>query len=132
MSVAKDFQAKAQQEMLQIRQLPRDEQQAKGYEKMAALQKQAQADVEKELEPKQVAQIKLLHFRLRAGEILSDPRASERIGVSEDQRRKIDSVRKELEAKVLKLQQGAIEDALKLLTPEQLDKVKQQVNEQPF
>ena len=101
-------------------------------EKMAELQKEsakAAEDARKQvgeiLTSEQLAQLKEITFRSYAMSLLSNPRVLTQVGLSEDQQAKLRKVREEFQEKVQKLQQEMVDDALKVLTPEQQKKLKE-------
>lgn len=98
-------------------------------EKYAKLHKETAAEVEKVLLPHQIERLKELQFNARIGYFLRNPQALERVGISAEQKDKLDKIRDRLAEEYAKLQKKALDDALEVLTPEQLEKLKEQVQQ---
>ena len=134
-SIAKQYQDRLQRDLAQIRDLPREEQPKRLQELQQSLVKvrqRARADIEKELRPEQVEQLREVDFLVRAGMAINNPQVVEQVGISREQKEKLQNLQKKLQDQILKLQEENVEQALKLLTPEQTEKLKQQVDAQPF
>jgi hypothetical protein len=133
--IAREYQERFQRDLAKIRDLPREEQSKRLKElqrSMNRVRQHARSDIEKELRPEQVEQLRNIDFLVRAGMAIYDPQAAEQLRISHEQRGKLQNLQKKLQEQMLKLQKENIEQALKLLTPDQVEKLRQQVEAQPF
>ena len=127
--LAKDFQTKLKDVYapLQNRELPAEER-LKIYQevqqRITELNKEADQQVRKILLPQQVKVLETAELRNRIAGMLQYGVALERAGLSDEQRKQMAKNRAELAEKMYQLQKEAFEDALKILTPEQIDKLK--------
>lgn len=127
--VAKEFQGKMREVYapLQNRELSNEERQ-KLYQEMqqrlVELNKEADQQVRKILLPHQIKTLETAELRMRIGGMLQYGQVLERAGLTEEQRKDLLKNRVELAQKMYDLQKEAFEDALKILTPEQIDKLK--------
>jgi hypothetical protein len=134
-TIAREYQERFQRDLAKIRDLPREEQNKRLQElqrSMAKVRRHARADIEKELRPEQVEQLREIDFLVRAGMAIYDPQAAEQLGISHEQKGKLQNLQKKLQEQMLKLQKENVEQALKLLTRDQVEQLRQQVDAQPF
>jgi Spy/CpxP family protein refolding chaperone len=96
------------------------EAQKKRKEVTDALTKQ----VEEVLSAEQLAALKDIEFRQRAGYMLRNARVLEAIGASKKQQARLDKNQQQLNAKIRELQRKASEKAFDVLTPEQMEKLR--------
>ncbi len=134
-SIAKEYHDRFQRDLAKIRDLPREEQAKRLQElqrSMTKVRHHARAEIEKELRPEQVEQLREIDFLVRAGMAIYDLHAAEQLGISHEQNEKLQKLQKKLQEQMLKLQKENVEQALQLLTPDQVEKLRQQVDAQPF
>jgi len=94
-------------------------------EKSRALLEQTRKEAEAVLLPHQMEALRMIEFRTRASAYLRNPAVLERLGLTEKQKEKIRRNREELAEKVSELQKKYFDELLKILTPEQIEKLKQ-------
>lgn len=142
--IAKQYQEKMRQYQEKVQQIyaplqNRDlspEERTKLYKEMAEKAKQSQNDYQeaakwateeakKVLLPQQVKALEKIELRARAGMFLQSPWMLDRMGLSEQQKEKVKKNRAELAKKIHELEVQSFEEILKVLTPEQLEKIKQ-------
>jgi Spy/CpxP family protein refolding chaperone len=117
-----------QQDWTGMRDLPPEERQKKYAEIREKMQKQNE-EIRKQVEaillPHQLKALQMIRLRTRGASALASPRIVEHLGLSEAQKEKIREARDELQKKMRELQRDAFEKTLKVLTPEQLEKLKE-------
>jgi Spy/CpxP family protein refolding chaperone len=115
-----------------VRELPAEEQKKKYEEIQQAYTKRA-ADVKKQVEdvllPHQLQTLKKLENRTRAASLLYMPNVLEKIGVTEEQKKKMQQVREDIQKKMAQLQQETLDKTLEVLTPEQRKKLDEAAEE---
>jgi Spy/CpxP family protein refolding chaperone len=104
------------------------EERSKKYAELSE-QRRKQADelrkqIEAVLTPKQLEALKLIELRRRAVYYLPIPRLAEELGLSDEQQQQLNKNRRELLEKIDQLQHESAKEALEILTPEQLEKLK--------
>lgn len=127
------YQATLQRGLEQLRELPQQEQQsrmAELRERAKELAQVARTKVESVLTPQQVAALQKIDFRMRAPALLTNPRSHEQLGLSEEQRQRLRKIFDEAQEKLQKLQRETADQALGLLSPDQVDKLRQQLDAQ--
>lgn len=92
--------------------------------KSQELQTWAKAEADKVLLPHQIAAMEKINMRRMAAGVLMSPWALDRLGLSDEQKAKVKANRDELSKKVRKLEVEAFEELLEVLTPEQIEKLK--------
>jgi Spy/CpxP family protein refolding chaperone len=83
------------------------------------------------LTPKQVDQLKEIAFRQWASARLALPQSIQQVDLTDDQNKQLQTIRDDLQSKMVQLQRENFEKALAVLTPEQLKKLKEQFEKQP-
>ena len=109
--------------------MTQDERTAKYKEMMEKRKQQAEEvrkDVEKILLPHQLDALQNINFRAMAPSMLYQPKTAEALGITEDQKAKIQKVRQELMDKYRQIQKESNEKILSILTPQQMEKLKEQ------
>jgi hypothetical protein len=134
----KDFGAKFEKESQQawagLREIPAEERQAKIAEIQETAAKRMEVyrkNLEGVLTPQQTEQLKKISFEMSAGPALANPQVLEQIGVTEEQKKKIDQIRSELQAKLWQAQREMADKALKVLTEEQLKQLEETMTKPP-
>jgi len=94
-------------------------------EKSRKLLEKTKQEIEGVLLPHQVEALKMIQLRMRAAALLRSPAVLERLGLTEEQKKKIQRNREELAEKLNELQKEYFEEILEILTPEQVEKLKQ-------
>jgi Spy/CpxP family protein refolding chaperone len=112
------------------RQMTPEERSTKAAELREKYKKRAEdlrKKIEKVLLPQQIQALKEINFRAAGPSALANPRILDSLGVSDQQKEKLESIRQEMLAKYQELQTKAFDRALKVLTPEQCRKLKVQL-----
>jgi hypothetical protein len=107
-----------------------EERKAKSAEIREKYKKRAEAvkaEVEKVLLPQQIDKLKEIDFRTRAPYALRSPWTLKQLGISDQQKEKLNQIREKTAQQYRELQKKALEDALNVLTAEQKDKLKKQL-----
>ena len=107
-----------------------EERTAKYKELMEKRKQQAEAvskEVEKILLPHQLEALRNINFRQMAPSMLYQQKVFETVGITDEQKAKIQKIRQELTEKYQQLQKESFDQILKVLTPEQQKKLKEQV-----
>lgn len=94
-------------------------------EKSNALLETTKKEIEAVLLPHQIEALKIIELRTRAAAYLRSPAVLERLGLTDEQKEKIRRNREELAEKLNQLQKEYFEEILQILTPEQIEKLKQ-------
>ena len=84
-------------------------------------------EVEKILLPHQLEALRKINFRQMGPSMLYQPKVMETVGITDDQKAKIQKIRQELTEKYRQLQKESFDQILKVLTPEQQKKLEEQV-----
>jgi hypothetical protein len=92
------------------------------------VQTQAEQRVRKILLPHQIKTLETAQLRMQIGNLLQYGPALERIGLTEQQKQRIQKNRADLAQKLHDLQREAFQEIMEVLTPEQVDMLKQPVN----
>ena len=119
-----------QQNAAQLRELPREEQQKRAAElneQAQALDRAARRKVETVLTPQQIETLKKIDFQLQVPAILTNPSSPDQLGLSEEQRQRMRQVFEEAQEKLQLIQRETAGLALGVLTPEQKEKLRQQI-----
>jgi len=131
LAIAKKSQDQTRQEWTQFAKLPAKER----ADRMKALREKTakRADqvfkaVEAVLTPGQLERIKEIRFRLQAVAMLQDPQTLEKLGLTDRQKQALRQLREELQKKIQEVQQENTEKTLKVLSPEQIEKLKAMPN----
>lgn len=128
--VAEKYQGKTQELTAAFRDpnlKPEDRQKAmQEYQtKWQDLQKDATKDVREVLLPQQIKTLETAELRQRVSGLLQYPQALERLNLNDAQKEQLKKNRDELAAKLHQLNKEAFEDVMKVLSPEQLETLKQ-------
>ena len=78
------------------------------------------------LTPDQLDTVKTIEFRTRAASLLRNPRVLEKLGLSEEQKEKLRKNWEDLSDQMQQLLRESAQKALRILTPKQLEDLKQQ------
>mgnify|MGYP005836117771 CR=1 FL=1 len=92
--------------------------------KQIARLESARRAVEQVLTPEQLDRLLLAELRTRGAWALQSPQIQEQLGLSAEQRRKLRENREQLTRRSRQLQQEALEESLRVLSPEQLEKLR--------
>ncbi|MFM7842741.1 MAG: hypothetical protein ACKPEY_00725 [Planctomycetota bacterium] len=95
---------------------------------MKEIQTQAEQRVRKILLPHQIKTLETVQLRIQIGNLLQYGPALERVGLTEQQKQRIQKNRAELAQKLHDLQREAFQEIMEVLTPEQVDLLKQPFN----
>jgi hypothetical protein len=128
------FEKESQKAWAGLRDVPPEERQDKMADIQAAVAKRLEVyrqDLEGVLTPQQAEQLKKITFEMSAGPALANPQLLEQLGATEEQKKKIEQVRSELQAKLWQVQREMADKALKVLTDEQLKKLEDTLNKPP-
>ena len=87
----------------------------------------AKAEMEKVLLPHQIKMLAEMNFRTRAPYSLRNPKTLEQIGVTDEQKEKLKTIREKLMQQYQELQKKSLQETLDVLTPEQKEKLKEQI-----
>jgi len=68
-----------------------------------------------------------INFRRIAPSMLYQPKVIETVGITDEQKAKIQKIRQEMQEKYQQIQKESADEILKVLTPEQQKKLKEQV-----
>ena len=79
------------------------------------------------LTPRQAEAVRKIDFQLRVASYLANPAAFEQLGLTESQHRQLQHVFEESQERVQQLQRETGSQALDVLTPEQAEQLRQQV-----
>ena len=96
-------------------------------ERMKQLQDDIRKEVEKILMPAQIATLQDLQFRQMATGYLWAPQMADKIGLTEQQKSQLDQLRQEYQQKQAQLMRELAEKQLNVLTPEQKQKLKEEI-----
>ena len=108
-----------------------EERKAKSAQIQESYKKRAEAvkaEIEKVLLPHQIKLIKEIDFRTRAPYSLQNPWTLQQLGISDQQKEKLQKIRDKMTEQYQELQKKALEDAMNVLTPEQKEKLKEQIH----
>jgi Spy/CpxP family protein refolding chaperone len=140
--LAEKYQTEMREYWSQSRRLPREEQQQRSTEwreRSAKQQREIRKQVEAVLQPEQLARLKEMNFHMRGPALLGNPRTMELLGLTEDQKGKLERAREEsqqkmqqLQQEMRKLQHDTFHRSVEILTPEQQAKLKEQVETQTW
>ena len=97
------------------------------YENRRKRTEEIRQEVEKILLPHQLEALRDMSVRRMGPSMLQSPRVAEAVQLTEEQKAKIQQIRQEMLEQYKKLQEESSENILKLLTPEQKEKLKQQI-----
>lgn len=101
------------------------------WKEVFQLRRQQQEEVRKEIEkilmPAQIATLRDIQFRQYATGYLWTPRIAEKIGLTDEQKTQLDKLRQEYREKQMQLMRELMEKQLNILTPEQREKLKQEI-----
>ena len=118
-----------QQDLAKYRDMSPEERRKK-YAEITEKRKQrldaARKQTEAVLLPEQLEALKTIELRTRAPSLLRSPRVLEKLGLSEEQKQKLRKNQQDLTAKMQRLLHESAQKALQILTPKQLEKLKQQ------
>ena len=107
------------------------EQRTAKWKEVSDRMKQSQDEIRKEIEkilmPAQIATLQDLQFRQMATGYLWSPQIAEKIGLTEQQKSQLNQLRQEYQEKQAQLMRELAEKQLNILTPEQKEKLKQEV-----
>jgi len=84
-------------------------------------------NIEKVLVPHQIQALKEINFRSVGPSALANPRTLSNLAVTKEQKQKLQQIRQEMLEEYQELQKKAFERSLKVLTPEQREKLKEQI-----
>jgi len=133
--ISDGYQAFLQQHLGSIQGLPPQEQQkklAEVHEKAGQVIPAARKRAAAVLTPQQAEMVRKIDAELRAANYLGDPALQEQLGLNEQQRRQLTKVMEEAHEKLQQVQREMGGRLLEVLTPEQAEQFRQQVeNPQP-
>lgn len=119
----------SQQDWAKYREMPAEERRRK-YAEIAEKRKQrldaARKQIEAVLTPGQLDAVKSIEFRTRAATLLRNPKILEKLGLSEEQKEKLRKNWEDLSDQMQRLLRESAQKALQILTPKQLEDLKQQ------
>jgi Spy/CpxP family protein refolding chaperone len=133
--IADKYYAQMREEWSGIRELAPGEQQKKFGEIREASVKLAEGvrkQVEEVLTPEQLAELKELTFRYRVAMMLVNPRTLEELGASDEQKAKFQQIRDDQQKRMQEIQQQSVDKMFKVLTAEQIEKLKEKGEQTPF
>ncbi len=96
-------------------------------ERMKQQQEETRKEVEKILMPAQLATLRDIQFRQYVSGYLWSPQIAEKIGLTEDQKTQLNKLLQEYQEKQMHLMRELVEKQLNVLTPEQKEKLKEEV-----
>lgn len=96
-------------------------------DRMKQVQEEIRKEVEKILLPAQIDAIRDIQFRQYATGYLWAPQVAEKIGLTEEQKNQIHKLRQEYQEKQMQLMRELVEKQLDVLTPEQKQKLKEEI-----
>jgi len=117
-----------QQDWAKFREMSAEDRKKKYAELAEKRKKQTAAagkQVEEVLQPQQLEALKMIELRIRGAAALRNPKIVEKLGLSEKQKQQLRKNQEKLTKKIQQLQRKSGKKTLDLLTPEQLDKLKQ-------
>ena len=128
--LAKDLQEKMQTMYAPLRNATlTNEERTQLYQDMQKQMKELQTESEQRLRkillPQQMKTLEMAQVRMQVGNLLQYGPALERVGLSEAQKQRIQKNRAELAQKLHDLQREAFAEIIEVLTPEQLEQLKQ-------
>src|SRR5208337_3698910 len=91
----------------------------------------AQHKAEAILTPRQLQIVEKIAFQLSAGAALADPALQEKVGLSAEQRRRLNALYEQAGEKMQQLQRDTAAQAVQLLDDEQAAELKKQINPPP-
>lgn len=124
--IGKQYQEQSRSAWSEWKDIPADQRQAKMAEireKTQQLAKQARKDAEKVLLAHQLDAFKKIVFRQRARYSLQSPQVQQDIGLDDAQKKQLTELRAELYERMRKLNDEMLDKTLKVLKPDQLDKL---------
>jgi Spy/CpxP family protein refolding chaperone len=131
LAIAKKSQDQTRQDWTQFAKLPAKERADRMKElrdktaRRAALVYKA---VEAVLTPSQLERVQEIRFRLQVVAMLQDPQTLEQLGLTDQQKQELRRLREELQKKLQEVQQENTEKTLRVLSPEQIEKLKKMPN----
>lgn len=126
-----DFDKQARAEMAAFQALPPQEQQIKVTQVQQASAKRMdtlRAELEKNLTPQQLADLQQLAFQMT---VAVNPQVLDSAELTEAQRKDLEQIRNEAQAKMWELQREVAKKTVKLLTPEQTKTVQSLIVQNP-
>lgn len=131
--LAKESQQKIQDLYVPLRnQQLSNEERTKIFQDLQPKIKEVQSDVERQVKkillPHQIKALEMAQLRTQIGNLLQYSPALDRVGLTGEQKKQILKNRAELAEKLYDLQKEAFEDVMKILTPEQIETLKQPWN----
>ncbi len=118
-----------QQDLAKYREMSPEERR-KNYGQIAEKRRQrldaARKQVEAVLTADQLDALKTIEFRTRAASLLRNPKILEKLGLSEEQKEKLRKNWEDLSDQMQRLLRESAQKALQILTPKQLEELKQQ------
>ena len=119
----------SQQDWAKYREMSAEERRKK-YGEIAEKRRQrldaARKQIEAVLTPDQLDALKTIEFRTRAASLLQNPKTLEKLGLSEEQKEKLRKNWEDLTDKMQQVLRESAQKALQILTPKQLEELKQQ------
>lgn len=111
-----------------------DEERKAKYKEVSERAKQRTEDLRKEVEkvliPSQIEALRDLNLRTYGQYMLMQPRIMEAVGLNEEQKTKLQKLREEFTQKQQQLQKEMMDEQFKLLTPEQKERLKEEMQKQ--
>ena len=118
----------SREEWAEMAKLPQEERRKK-YAEFAEVRQKRSAEFTKQIEDvltrRQLEELKMIELSRRGMHYLTNSRMAEAIGLSEEQQEKLRKNRQELEKATQKLQRDSAKKAFDILTPEQMEQLKQ-------
>lgn len=105
---------------------------AEQREKYVKRSQDLRKSVEKVLLPHQIKALKEVNLRTSGPWALTNSRTLEVLGVSEEQKQKLQEIRQKMFEDVQEVQKKSFEKALEVLTPEQREQLKEQIQKQGY
>jgi hypothetical protein len=133
-AVSDGYAAQVQQLEKSFRGFSPEEQKARAKdlgEQIAQFARSAQRKAEAILTPRQLQSVQKIAFQLSAGAALVDPALQEKIGLTAEQRRRLNLVYDQAAEKVQQLQRDTAERVMQLLDDEEAAELKKQLNPPP-
>jgi len=125
-ALAKQYQDEMRRQWEGFGSLPLEQRTAKAQEIQANAAKRAefyQKQIEEILLPHQLEAIKEINLRTRSQGLLASPFVMDQLGVSAEQKEKLNQFRQDMQEKMWQLQKENFKKAFDLLTPEQREKL---------
>ena len=134
MAVSAGYMASVQQLAKSFHEFSREEQQTRAKDvndQVAQLARSAQRKAEAILTPQQLQTVEKVAFQLSAAGALSDPAMQEKLGLSAEQRQRLNTLYEQAGEKLQQLQRETAAQVIQLLDKEQTAELKKQIDSPP-